>query len=216
MIAFGKRNRRQEPDRTTAVRPPTFKLGLWALLLAGAVAGLALALPPTLNAATVPSSHNQTATVRCEPDLLLAAVGATASVTIYVQDVADLYGLDVRMQFDPAYAQVVDADPAAAGVQIQPLGGFLSPDFVVRRTADNATGLIRYAVTQVAPSPPVSGSGAVARIDLRGVQPGVINVPFTQVELVRNNGSAIPTTTQACTWQFSQPRMRYLPLVTKS
>jgi hypothetical protein len=98
-------------------------------------------------------------------------------------------------------------------VQIQPLGGFLSPDFVVRRTADNDTGLIRYAVTQVAPSPPVSGSGAVARIDLRGVQPGAITVPFTQVELARSDGSVIPATMQACTWRFSQPQLRYLPLI---
>ena len=133
--------------------------------------------------------------VRCDPNPLGAAVGSTASVTIYVQDVAGLYGLDVRLQFDPAYAQVVDADPATPGVQIQPLGGFLSPDFVVRRSADNVTGLIHYAVTQVSPSPPVNGSGAVARIDLRGVQPGAITVPFTQVELARNDGSTIPATT---------------------
>lgn len=219
MITFGKGNRRPEPDKATAVRLSICNLRLWAsLLLAGAVAGLglslALVLPPALNAAATSPPQTQTTTVRCEPDLLIAAMGASASVAIYVQDVVDLYGLDVRMQFDPAYAQVVDADPGVSGVQIQPLSGFVSSDFVVRRSADNTTGVIHYAVTQVAPSPPASGSGAVARIELRGVQPGVIAVPFTQIELARNDGSIIPATTQACTWQFSQPRLRYLPLVT--
>jgi hypothetical protein len=33
MIAFGKRNRRPEPDRATAVRPSICKLRLWASLL---------------------------------------------------------------------------------------------------------------------------------------------------------------------------------------
>ncbi len=156
----------------------------------------------------------ETASVRCDPSTLNAWVGTTVSVTIYVQNVVDLYGLDVRLVFDPAYAQVIDSDPVAAGVQIQPLGGFLSPDFVVRRTADNATGQVRYAATQISPSPPVSGSGAVARIDLRGIQPGATTVPITQVELARNDGTSIPATTQACTWNFSQPRPLFLPLVT--
>lgn len=189
---------------------------MWLLaFLAGALAQLVLWMGPAQAQSVAPVSlaQSQAAMVRCDPDPLNGIPGATASVTIFVQDVADLYGLDVIMQFDPAYAQVVDADPATAGVQIQPLGGFLSPDFVLRRTADNATGVIRYLVTQLAPSQPVSGSGAVARIDLRGVQPGAIAVPFLQIELARPDGTIIPATTQVCTWQFSQPRLRYLPLM---
>ena len=184
-----------------------------ALLVAGL---LAVASPaPAQGALTVVAiPRSEAATVRCDPSTLNASVGTTVSVTIFVQDVVDLYGLDVRLAFDPAYAQVVDSDPTASGVQIQPLSGFLSPDFVVRRSADNTTGLIRYAATQVSPSQPVSGSGAVARIDLRGTQPGIITVPITQVELARSDGSTIPATAQVCTWQFSQPRHRYLPLVT--
>lgn len=174
-----------------------------------AVAWVMLATAPRQTAADLP--RPEAAIVRCDPVTLSSAVGLTASVTIFVQDVADLYGLDVRLLFDPAVVQVIDADPTAAGVQIEPLGGFLAPDFVVRRTADNTTGLVRYAATQVFPSQPVSGSGAVARIDLVATRPGIVTVPFTQVELVSNDGGVIPVTTQACTWQFSQ--RHYLPLV---
>lgn len=209
---------RQGPQSTARQRTGKRRNALTALLtnVFAIVALLTTARPlaaqDALSIAVKP--RNNEAIVRCDPSTLNAFVGTTVSVTIYVQDVVDLYGLDVRLTFDPATVQVVDADPATAGVQIQPLSGFLSPDFVVRRSADNSTGLVRYAVTQVAPSQPVSGSGAVARIDLRGVQPGVIAVPFTQVELARNNGSSIPATTQTCTWQFSQPRPIFLPLVT--
>ena len=112
---------------------------------------LAAAAPsPALGALTVAAKPgSDAAVVRCDPSTLNAYVGMTVSVTIFVQDVVDLYGLDVRLVFDPAYAQVVDTDPTVAGVQIQPLSGFLSPDFVVRRSADNITGLVRYAATQV-------------------------------------------------------------------
>ena len=176
-----------------------------------AASGPAAAITRSLSAAREPAI---TAIVRCDPSTLNALVGTTVSVTIYVENVVDLYGLDVRMVFDPLYAQVVDSDPVAPGVQIQPLDGFLSPDFVVRRSADNTTGQIRYAATQISPSQPVSGSGAVARIDLHGIQPGTIAVPITQVELARNDGTSIPATTEACAWQFSQPRPLFLPLVT--
>jgi len=213
---MGKRRTRQRDQAAVGPSLGGMRLGRPALLVGGLVLLaiiLAATQPPALNAAPTVSPMALTATVRCEPDPLNVPVGATTSVTIYVQDVVDLFGLDVRMRFDPAYVQVVDADPATPGVQIQPLSGFLSPDFVVRRIADNETGLIRYALTQVAPSPPASGSGAVARIDLYGVQPGTLTIPFPQVELVRRDGSAIPAATEACTWQFNQPRLRYLPLI---
>ena len=56
-------------------------------------------------------TRSNEAIVRCDPSTLHAFVGTTVSVTIYVQDVVDLYGLDVRLMFDPAFVQVVDADP---------------------------------------------------------------------------------------------------------
>lgn len=220
MTTHGEMNTLQRQGPQSTARQRTGKRrNAFAALLANVFAFVALlttagplAAQDALSIAVKP--RNNEAIVRCDPSTLHAFVGTTVSVTIYVQDVVDLYGLDVRLMFDPAYVQAIDTDPATAGVQIQPLSGFLSPDFVVRRSADNSTGLVRYAATQVAPSQPVSGSGAVARIDLRGVQSGAISVPFTQVELARNNGNAIPATTQECTWQFSQPRPIFLPLVT--
>lgn len=220
MTIHGEINTIQQPMLDVAARRRTGQrrsartvllANLFAIVALLAAAGPLAAQDELSLAGKAPSNA---AIVRCDPSALNAFVGTTVSVTIYVQDVVDLYGLDVRLMFDPAYVQAVDTDPATAGVQIQPLSGFLSPDFVVRRSADNTTGLVRYAATQVAPSQPVSGSGAVARIDLRAVQPGAITVPFPQVELARNNGTTIPATTQACTCQFSQPRPIFLPLVT--
>ena len=44
----------------------------------------------------------------------------------------------VRVQFDPALLQVVDANVSAPFVQIQPLSGFLQTNFVIKKLACNA------------------------------------------------------------------------------
>ena len=73
------------------------------------------------------------AIARRDPVSSTVNVGSTVVVNFYIQDVQNLYGADVRISFDPTILEVQDADPGAAGVQIQPLSAFLSPDFVITR-----------------------------------------------------------------------------------
>ena len=54
-----------------------------------------------------------------------AEVGETVSIDLYVQDVTNLYGTDMRVSFDPTIGQVVDQDPCTwnpdpAAVQLAP------------------------------------------------------------------------------------------------
>ena len=104
------------------------------------------------------------AIVRCEPQVIVGEVGETVTVDLYVENVIDLYGADVRPVFDTAIAQAEDADANPGnGVQLHPLSDLLSPDFVVKNEIDNSLGTVWYAVTQLNPSPEVSGSGPIAR-----------------------------------------------------
>ena len=50
------------------------------------------------------------AVVRADPAALSLTTGQTATVSFLVEDIANLYGADVRAQFDPAALEVVDAD----------------------------------------------------------------------------------------------------------
>ena len=88
-------------------------------------------------------------------------------------------------------------------MQIQPLNTFLQPDFVVRNTADNTAGTIRYAATQAFPNLPVDGSGPVARITFQGLQPGTFTMTWGTVELADVNGGLIQATTQPCVITFT-------------
>lgn len=145
------------------------------------------------------------AVLRCDPEVSVAEIGETVSFTIYVQDIADLYAADVRMNFDPTIAQVVDANAAKPGTQIEMLDEFLSLDFVVRDVADNALGTIWYANTQVNPSQPVSGSGPLARVTMQSIAAGNFDMPFTVGELIYPNGDLIETTARNCRVTFFDP-----------
>jgi hypothetical protein len=154
------------------------------------------------------------ALVRCDPEGADGQVGEIVSVDLYAEGVDNLYALDVRLQFDATLAQVVDADPRAPGIQIQPLFDFLSPDFVIRRDADNQAGTIWYAVTQLNPREAVSGSGPLARVSFIAVREGLLTMPFTNAQLVRRDLTPIQVTPVACVINFTSALPTPEPTVT--
>ena len=149
--------------------------------------------PPTSVAAA------QTDTViRLQPSTLPLNVGDITVIEIRIDNVTALYAVDIQLTFDPTILQVVDADPGQDGVQIQP-GDFLTSDFVIDNEADNATGDIFYAITQLGATPPVSGSGLLASITIQAVAAGTSVQNFTVVQLVTfsdGNPVEIPVTSQ--------------------
>ncbi|MFN2237253.1 MAG: cohesin domain-containing protein [Anaerolineales bacterium] len=154
--------------------------------------------------------------VRCEPASIASDFTTPASFKIYVENVSEMNAADVRMDFDTSIVHIQDADPDMPNTQIEILDEFLAPDFVVRDWADNSEGTIWYANTQVNPTPPVSGSGALARVTLLPQKAGKFTMHFTHNELVRGNGTEIPSTAQDCIVLFYDPNQLefgYLPVV---
>ena len=165
-------------------------------------------------------------TVRPNPLQTVVAVGETVTVTLFVQDVANLYGADIRLSFDPAVLEVQDAQPGVPGVQILPLSTFLKPDFVLRKKACNVVdpsdpdcqeaGKVWYVVTQTSPSSPVSGSGPLAAVQFKRLQPGLTTLTIATYALADRTGMLIPAIAQDGT--LDSPVMShatYLPLVGK-
>ncbi|MCS7261062.1 MAG: LysM peptidoglycan-binding domain-containing protein [Anaerolineae bacterium] len=143
-----------------------------------------------------PAAAMQAGTVvRVQPVTQQIGIGQTATVEIRIENVSGLYAADVELRFNPAALQVQDADPGRDGVQIQP-GNFPSPDFVALNSADNATGVIRYALTQLPPKPPVSGSGLLATVVFRGQAAGTVDLTFSIVILANAQGQQLPASSQ--------------------
>lgn len=133
--------------------------------------------------------------VRVMPAAPTVQVGQTVVVSITVDAVTNLFGLEFHMQFDPAVLEVVDANTAVPGVQIAP-GSFLSPDIAPQNQANNTVGTIDFALSQTSPSTPVSGSGTLATITFRGRAAGSSTVAFTSVSLSNNVGATITASAQ--------------------
>ncbi len=134
-------------------------------------------------------------TVHLDPLSLEIGTGNTGTVDILVQDVADLYGFEFEITFDPAILEVVDADPGKEGVQIG-AGDFLSPDWTLDNTVDNDNGTIAYALSQMNPSPPKNGEGILATITWRDKTVGTSPIHFAHVLLGATEGMEIPASTE--------------------
>lgn len=131
--------------------------------------------------------------VRVTPAQSQVVAGETVDVAVEVVEVQDLYAFDVALTFDPSVVEVVDADPNLPGVQVG-LGLFLDAGFAIVNQADNVAGTAHLAMTQLNPSVPKSGTGALIVLRLLGKQAGTTSaIPIVLVQLARSDGTLIPT-----------------------
>lgn len=189
------------------LRPYLFAAGLICIFV-----GMLAFIPD--HTGVVASTSDETI-IRCDPETVVAEIGEPLSFTVFIENVTDLYGADVKMSFDPTKAAVVDADAAKGGTQIEILDDLLQPDFVLRDRADNVAGTIWYAVSHVNPREAVSGSGALFRVTMESLQPGSVEAIITSRELAMRNGVEIPTTIGNCLVTFFDPNaisQTFLPI----
>lgn len=121
------------------------------------------------------------------------APGSAVQVPISIRNVEDLYGLEFTIEFDPAFTQVVDADPVSPGVQAA-LGDFLDPGLLLFNTADNEAGTIHFAMAQYNPSEPKSGDGIILILTFKGKSIGETELKVNEVILSTRDGVEIPST----------------------
>jgi len=112
-------------------------------------------------------------------------------VPIEIRNVQDLYAIDIEIQFDPDVLLCEDAVPGTEGVQ-PALGTFLDAGLALFNEVDNTTGVVRFAMTQVNPSEPKSGDGAILVLYFRSLEEGESNLIISNVELSDRGGQAIP------------------------
>lgn len=100
-------------------------------------------------------------------------VGESVTVSVYIQDVNDICGIDVQCSFPPSLLTMTGTS----------LGTIPKPDFVVQNSYNNLAGTTWYAVSQIqqAPyySPPMSGSGIVHRIHFTALAEGTADIAIT-------------------------------------
>lgn len=182
------------PTHTHTPRTTTERDGIMRPILVK-ILSCVCALLSALLFCTNAVSAQQTALIHLVPSPALVGEGQTAAVEVRVENVRDLYGLDIRLSFDPTVVEVVDADLATDGTQVRP-GDLLSVDFIIRNIADNEQGTIWFALTQLNPSEAVTGSGTAFIITCRGKRAGASSpLTITYQKMATRTGETISAST---------------------
>lgn len=137
------------------------------------------------------------------------------TLTVKISDVVGLNGAEMALRFPADAATVLDADPDSAGVQVAP-GTCPAADFVVANSVDHGTGLVLYAVTQMYPTQPFTGSCDFALITMRPSRPGELPLTFDNLKLADAQGQLIASRSQELTLTVQSGTLFiYLPLMVK-
>jgi len=139
---------------------------------------------------TLPAPHQDTPQISLTTTASAVAANEILVVNVNAADIANLFGVEFHLKFNPVFLEVVDADETTEGVQIA-YGDFFTPGFVAQNQVDNLTGTVTYVGIQVAPAAPVTGSGTLATLVFRGKAQGPLELELTQVLLATPNGEAI-------------------------
>lgn len=121
------------------------------------------------------------ATITIEPASQMMTCGEVSTFRINIRDVADFYGVQFRLTFNPAVIEVIDPDGDPANGIIVPGPIFPTNEFFVgQEIIDNGTGQIDYAITllRIPKAPPFAGSGTLAEITVRALAAGVSPLVF--------------------------------------
>lgn len=170
---------------------------------------LVLTLAAVVPLVTADPGPDAAAAVRVLPAGGTYPVGAEIDVEVWVEDVEDLYGADVQLTFDPTRLRVVGP--------VTPRDDLLSPDLVVKQEADNDLGTVWYAVTQLNPSEPASGSGALFSFTLQTLAAGdPVPVDVDDAQLANRDGEFIPAAAHGAQYAVGEGYRVFLPLAMKN
>jgi hypothetical protein len=122
---------------------------------------LLLILAIIVSAQTIPAQAAST-TVKVEPNQSIAKIGEPLTVNITVNDVENLYGIDLTLTWDNTLLSLTSAMPTL-GVETYPTGVLHeasdAPVSIVENNASQQTGQYRLVATSQNPASSFNGTG---------------------------------------------------------
>ena len=166
------------------MKPGSNRIFVWALIAASLLA---------LTAFPAHGLAQSKTTVQVTPQSLRLQIDETAKIDLLIDQVSGLYGAELHLKFDPEAIEIVDAQPDQDGIQIE-AGAMPIPDLVVLNAVDNQKGTIDYAVTQLPPNQPGTGSGVIASLTVRAKKATSTEIQIEQLLLANTDGKGIEAT----------------------
>jgi hypothetical protein len=130
-------------------------------------------------------SAQATTTIGFDPADPVEVCTDPITIDIDITDVTNLYGYEFRVLYDPA---VITASGAFIDTWYNSSIGFKPFGW----QGNCVAGVCQFAVTLLAPTPPVSGSGPIASITMSAVGSGSSDLTITDVVFADPDGFQIP------------------------
>ena len=142
-----------------------------------------------------PALAQNQANIFIVPAPLSLYVGQTASISVWIQNAANVFSYNLQMSFDPSKVQVLDADPSLPGVQVRK-GNFLFPPQTqsTLNIVDNTVGRINFNNSLLDPASSISGDGILLSFELQAIGSGTSTLGFYQIDLISPGGVYLPLT----------------------
>jgi hypothetical protein len=125
-------------------------------------------------------------TILISPTVTTVNVGETVTVEVWLENVADYYGVDFRLYFDSNVVEVPSED-------VTPLWDLFDEGnhSIVKNKADNVTGTVWYAVTNLNPAESFTGTGRVCSIAFRAREVGTTTLDIYYAQGSTRNGEGL-------------------------
>lgn len=152
-------------------------------------------------------------TVRLLPNPAFVDVGQMVTVEVWLENAGNYYGIDIRLSFDSHYGNV----PAG---RVTPLWDVIDRNnhFIIKNEVDNASGMVWYAVINLNPAEPFTGTGRLFVVAFSGLEVGSSDLHFTYAKGSTRAGESLYPQMVDGSIIVQQPvRFElYLPIVSRS
>jgi len=156
---------------------------------------------------TIVQTTSETPVVRFEPEFLTVNVGLEFTVTARVENVSNLYGLDVQLAWDTEYLLYLNHQVYITK-DTYPDGILYTPGMFVTNVVNATAGRYSVAYACMDPAPTFNGSGNIVAITFRvldNTRMEVFNTTlnFTSTDLSSKEGIPILHDSYDCTVEIS-------------
>ncbi len=117
-----------------------------------------------------------------------ASTGETFEVNISIEDIVNLWGLDLTLYYNTQSLDLIEAKP-------QPPWDLVT---IVKNQIDDSKGTYRLAMAAFAPEPPFSGSTVLAKLTFVRTGDGESSLQLADTTLADRNGNPIRHTVEGC------------------
>jgi hypothetical protein len=125
-----------------------------------------------------------------DPEQTEVSVGTIFTTRIRLLEVEDLYGFDIRLQWNASLLNYVN-HTATIPVESYPDGILHEPIAIFKNEVNNTLGSCWIAYTSLSPAAPFSGSGVVLEITFQAITYGICSLTIATSELADYDGNPI-------------------------